>query len=93
MSFALVLKKTSWYRRRYSRPLRVTHNDRQALCELILLTNDNTERNVINFGPIAGPCQTKSNKPDGNCFFRSLAHVICGSEDKHLKFVVQLSNI
>ncbi len=23
MSFALVLKKTSWYRRRYSRPLRV----------------------------------------------------------------------
>ncbi len=25
MSFALVLKKTSWYRRRYSRPLRVNH--------------------------------------------------------------------
>ncbi len=25
MSFALVLKKTSWYRRRYSRPLRVKH--------------------------------------------------------------------
>ncbi len=23
MSFALVLKKTSWYRRRYSRPIRV----------------------------------------------------------------------
>ncbi len=63
----------------------LTHNDRQALCELILLTNDSTDRNVINFGPIAGPCQTKTIKPDGNCFFRSLAHVICGSEDKHLK--------
>ncbi|XP_056098278.1 uncharacterized protein LOC130077158 [Rhinichthys klamathensis goyatoka] len=32
-----------------------------------------------------GPCQTKSIKPDGNCFFRSLAYAICGSEDKHLK--------
>lgn len=63
----------------------LTYNDRQALCELTLLTNDNTDRNVINFGPIAGPCQTKTIKPDGNCFFRSLAHVICGSEDKHLK--------
>ncbi|XP_042602778.1 uncharacterized protein LOC122141036 [Cyprinus carpio] len=31
------------------------------------------------------PCQTKTIKPDGNCFFRSLAHVICGSEEKHLK--------
>ncbi|XP_067306866.1 uncharacterized protein [Pseudorasbora parva] len=33
----------------------------------------------------SGPCQTKSIKPDGNCFFRSLAYAICGSEDKHLK--------
>ncbi len=63
----------------------LTPNDRQALCGLILLTNVNTDCNVINFGPIADPCQTKTIKPDGNCFFRSLAHVICGSEDKHLK--------
>ncbi|XP_073694460.1 uncharacterized protein [Garra rufa] len=32
-----------------------------------------------------GPCQTKTIKPDGNCFFRSLAYAICGNEDKHLK--------
>ncbi len=54
----------------------LTPNDREALCELIL-TNDNIDCNVINFGPIAGPCQTKTIKPNGNCFFRSLAHVIC----------------
>ncbi len=63
----------------------LTPNDRQALCGLLLLTNVNTDCNVINFGPIADPCQTKTIKPDGNCFFRSLAHVICGSEDEHLK--------
>ncbi len=63
----------------------LTPNDRQASCRLILLTNENTDCNVINFGPIAGPCQIKTIKPDGNCFFRSLAHVVCGSEDKHLK--------
>ncbi|XDV25621.1 hypothetical protein PO909_029510 [Leuciscus waleckii] len=64
----------------------LTLRDQQALCELLLLTNDNSDCDVAtNFGPIAGPCQTKSIKPDGNCFFRSLAYAICGSEDKHLK--------
>ncbi|XP_026098997.1 uncharacterized protein LOC113070050 [Carassius auratus] len=63
----------------------LTHNDKQALCELIQMSNDNSDHNVINFGPISAPCQTKTIKPDGNCFFRSLAHVICGSEEKHLK--------
>ncbi|XP_052393335.1 uncharacterized protein LOC127941915 isoform X1 [Carassius gibelio] len=63
----------------------LTYNDKQALCELIQMSNDNSDHNVINFGPISGPCQTKTIKPDGNCFFRSLAHVICGSEEKHLK--------
>ncbi|XP_052449040.1 uncharacterized protein LOC128011045 [Carassius gibelio] len=63
----------------------LTHNDKQALCELIQMSSDNSDHNVINFGPISAPCQTKTIKPDGNCFFRSLAHVICGSEEKHLK--------
>ncbi|XP_048020489.1 OTU domain-containing protein 4-like isoform X2 [Megalobrama amblycephala] len=69
----------------YFSPL--THKDQQALCELVLLTNDGNSDcdGITHFGPIAGPCQTKSIKPDGNCFFRSLAYAICGSEDKHLK--------
>ncbi len=31
MSFALVLKKTSWYRRRYSRPIRVNEEKKNNL--------------------------------------------------------------
>ncbi|XP_065139046.1 uncharacterized protein [Paramisgurnus dabryanus] len=43
----------------------LTHEDQQALCKVVLLTNDNSDCNiVINFGPIAGPCQTKSIKAD-----------------------------
>ncbi len=44
MSFALVLKKTSWYRRRYSRPLRVKVNvfkSQKNLC--VTLRNVTTE--------------------------------------------------
>ncbi|XP_067273147.1 uncharacterized protein [Pseudorasbora parva] len=64
----------------------LTLKDQQALCEVVLLTNDNSVCDVItHFGPIAGPCQTKSIKKDGNCFFRCLAYAVCRSEDKHLK--------
>ncbi len=39
MSFALVLKKTSWYRRRYSRPLRVKNNVSKLLISAVYTPN------------------------------------------------------
>ncbi len=49
MSFALVLKKTSWYRRRYSRPLRVNsvlygmHGCEAYLDDVVLYNNTWTD--------------------------------------------------
>ncbi len=44
MSFALVLKKTSWYRRRYSRPLRVKRPSK--LCDFFFFFLESDKKKI-----------------------------------------------
>ena len=65
----------------------LTYLKRSLLCEDLNVTNGDTEstQDTI-FTPMGEPCETKPITKDGNCFFRALAYVVCGSEAAHMKF-------
>lgn len=63
----------------------LTSADQDALCARLQLTNENVGVQATNVCSLGVPCKTKSIKGDGNCLFRSIAHAVCGNQEKHLK--------
>ncbi|KAK0155666.1 hypothetical protein N1851_001939 [Merluccius polli] len=65
----------------------LTRQDRDNLCKKIGLSNENADEDQIisAVDDMGCPCKIKSIKPDGNCFYRSLAFSVCHDEEKHLK--------
>ncbi|XP_073667604.1 uncharacterized protein [Paramisgurnus dabryanus] len=63
----------------------LTSVDQDALCTSLQLTNEYNGVQGRTLCFLRVPCKTKSIKGDGNCFYRSIAHAVCGNEDKHLK--------
>jgi len=63
----------------------LTSANQDALCARLHLTNENNSVQGTNISSLGEPCKTKSIKGDGNCFYRCVAHALCGNEEKHLK--------
>ena len=66
----------------------LTCEDQDVLCKQIGLStvhSDERPNTTSSVDDMGCPCKIKSIKPDGNCFYRSLAWSICHDEDRHLK--------
>ncbi|KAK0134798.1 OTU domain-containing protein 4 [Merluccius polli] len=65
----------------------LTRQDRDDLCKKLGLSNENADKDqtIAAVDDMGCPCKIKSIKPDGNCFYRSLAFSVCHDEEKHLK--------
>ncbi|TKS65922.1 ATP-dependent DNA helicase PIF1 [Collichthys lucidus] len=65
----------------------LTLQDRDDLCNKLGLANENADKHqmIADVNDMGCPCNIKSIKPDGNCFYRSLAFSVCHAEEKHLK--------
>lgn len=65
----------------------LTLQDRDDLCNKLGLANENADKHqmIADVNDMGRPCNIKSIKPDGNCFYRSLAFSVCHAEEKHLK--------
>lgn len=59
--------------------------DPDALCARLRLINESVGVLDKNLSSLGVPCKTKCIKGDGNCLFRSIAHAVCGNQEKHLK--------
>ena len=66
----------------------LTCEDQDVLCKKIGLSTvhfDERPKTMSSVDDMGCPCKIQSIKPDGNCFYRSLAWSICRDEDQHLK--------
>jgi len=76
----------------------LTQQDRDDLCKKLGLSNENADKHqmIADVYDMGCPCNIKSIKPDGNCFYLSLAFSVCHDEEKRLKIrravVRQLQN-
>ncbi|KAK0145468.1 OTU domain-containing protein 4 [Merluccius polli] len=66
----------------------LTREDQDVLCKKIGLStvhSDEKPKTMSSVDDMGCPCKIQSIKPDGNCFYRSLAWSICRDENQHLK--------
>ena len=71
----------------------LTFINQTALCSQLDLqnVNDNHDSTMIQQCTVLScPCESKAIRKDGNCFFRSLALAICGTESPHMKIRKQV---
>ncbi|XP_052421004.1 uncharacterized protein LOC127964736 [Carassius gibelio] len=61
-----------------------SEHNQDDLCTRLRLTNESIGVEGTHFGSLGVPCKTISIKSDGNCMFRSIAHSVCGNQEKHL---------